>query len=184
MTGHGVTGGASAALLASGHTLVVAAHVAGAAITVVLAFMATTAQGIASEAMNARAGGHAIYNLTFGIDATGTWMALFVRIDAMASGEWVASKTGWTTADRNMIPWLAISVGATSTHTRIHAAIILALQITTTIHIVQAFATITVSQRIAAMTGWTGTDRATARRLLANSIHAAWIAMTAISVAG
>lgn len=55
-----VAGGADAALLASGHTLVVAAGIACAAVAVVFALVTTAAKWIASEAMYTRTGGHAI----------------------------------------------------------------------------------------------------------------------------
>lgn len=94
-----VAGGANAALLASGHALVVAASIACAAIAIVFAFVSTAAKWIAlwlhsveiliamallngdytySETMYTRTSGHAIQNLTFGIDATWTGMALFI----------------------------------------------------------------------------------------------------------
>lgn len=75
--------------------------------------------------------------------------------------------------------YLTVGIETTSAHARIHTAIVFALQITTTIDIVQTFATIAVCQRIAAMPRWAGTDGATGS-ILTNSIYTTRIATAAI----
>lgn len=107
-------------------------------------------------------------------------MTLFVRINTMAGSEWIASVACGATANGNVIFGLTIGIETTSAHTGIHTAIILALQISTAVDVIQTFATIAGCQGIATMARWAGADGTTAS-ILANSIHTARIAMAGIS---
>lgn len=78
MIRHRLTVGANAALSTGWDTLIVAAHVPTATVAVVLALMATAAQRVAQIAVDTGAGWHSVNNLTLGINAARTRMALFL----------------------------------------------------------------------------------------------------------
>lgn len=78
MIGHRLAAGPGPALTTCGHTLIVAAHIASAAVTIVLALVPTAAQRIAQISVQAGAGRYAIDNLTLGVDAARAGMALFL----------------------------------------------------------------------------------------------------------
>lgn len=124
-------------------------------------------------------------------------MAGRVGISVVASG---------ATADGHMVPGLQVQVeymewsvrgeglkrftyvtigaNAAGTDTWVDTAIVLALQIATTVDVVQALATVAVRQRIAAVAGRAGADRTAAGGFLADGIDATWITAAAECLGG
>lgn len=80
------------------------------------------------------------------------------------------------------ITHITIGANAAGTDTWIDTAIVLALQIATTVNVVQALATVAVRQRVATVAGRAGANRTAAGSFLADGIHAAWITAAAIGL--
>lgn len=70
------------------------------------------------------------------------------------------------------------------THTRIHAAIVLALQIAAAVDVVQALAPVAMGERIATESRWAGADWSSAGCLLADGVHPARIPAASVGLGG